>query len=93
MSDNLPNPILPIAYPKKSAMGGTGDWAVTQPEIDYHQCNGCGICVMICPEGAITLDTDDTLRKPIIDFTVCKGCYLCRHECGRNAMDKDRGST
>ncbi|MHA1983500.1 MAG: 4Fe-4S binding protein [Candidatus Hodarchaeales archaeon] len=92
MSEKLPDPILPIAYPKRQASGTTGEWSVSQPEIDYHQCNGCGICVMVCPEGAITLDSEDSVRKPLIDFTVCKGCFLCRHECGRHAMDSDRGS-
>lgn len=89
LTQNLPDPILPIAFPKSQAMGNTGDWAVNQPEIDYHQCNKCGVCVLVCPEGAITLDEDDK-KTPIIDYNVCKGCYLCRHECGRHAMETDK---
>ncbi|MFW9927853.1 MAG: 4Fe-4S binding protein [Candidatus Thorarchaeota archaeon] len=85
----LPDPILPLAYPKHRASGSTGEWAVKQPEIDYHKCNQCGVCYLVCPEGAITLDPEDINRRPIIDYTVCKGCYLCRHECGRHAMENN----
>jgi len=89
MSEKLEKPILPIAYPKKKSMGDTGDWAVKQPEIDYHKCTKCNICVLVCPEGAIKIDQDDEAQFPVIDYSVCKGCYLCRHECGPSAMNRD----
>lgn len=89
MSEELPDPILPIAFPKREAIGPTGEWAVSQPKIDYHLCNSCGICILVCPEGAITLEEVDKERKPKIDYRVCKGCYLCRHECARHAMEEE----
>ena len=87
MTIELADPVLPIAFPKLHASGATGEWAVEQPEIDFHKCNSSGICVLVCQEGAITLDPEDENSLPTIDYTVCKGCYLCRHECSRHAMD------
>ncbi|MHA2363413.1 MAG: 4Fe-4S dicluster domain-containing protein [Candidatus Hodarchaeales archaeon] len=86
-SKDLPDPVLPLGYPKKEASGATGEWAVYQPEIDFHKCNNCGICIMVCPEAAITIDPEDEERTPKIDYRVCKGCFLCRHECARKALD------
>ena len=88
--DELEQPILPLAYPKRQSVGATGDWAVTQPLIDYHKCTKCNICVMVCPEGAITIDKEDEENFPVIDYNVCKGCNLCRHECGPTAMEQNR---
>lgn len=92
MSDleKLANPVLPLAYPKAQSVGATGDWAVNQPVIDYHKCTKCNICVMVCPEGAITLDQEDEQHFPVIDYQVCKGCNVCRHECGPSAMNQEK---
>ena len=89
MIEELPNPVLPLGYPKKEASGSTGDWSTEQPAIDYHKCTNCGICIIVCPESAIVLDPADEERRPKIDYNVCKGCQLCRHECAPHAMDED----
>ena len=54
------------------------------------KCTKCNICVMVCPEGAITIDKEDEENFPVIDYNVCKGCNLCRHECGPTAMEQNR---
>jgi len=51
-------------------------------------CNGCELCLIFCPDAAIT-------RHPsgngfIIDYDYCKGCGLCSAECPRGAMDMTR---
>ena len=47
MSNEMKDPLLPIAFPKYKSVGETGDWAVDQPQIDYHKCTKCNICVMV----------------------------------------------
>lgn len=47
--------------------------AITQNEIDTHACEGCGLCILTCPNGALTLQpiinghsyTSDTSYGPM----------------------------
>jgi len=52
--------------------------------IDEDLCDGCGRCVEICPEGAITLEGG----KAVINEVVCSGCGACIPECPREALDQ-----
>ena len=47
-------------------------------------CDGCGRCVEICPEVAITLEDG----KAVINEIVCSGCGTCVPECPREALDQ-----
>ncbi|MHC1627104.1 MAG: 4Fe-4S binding protein [Methanoculleaceae archaeon] len=70
--------------PGRSRENKTGSWRVFRPETDRERCNRCGICILLCPEGAITPDDDDF---PVIDYDFCKGCGLCAEECPRGAIE------
>lgn len=45
---------------------------ITEIEISPEQCSGCGMCVEICPDGAIELRD----RKAVM---LHDGCFLCGH--------------
>jgi pyruvate formate lyase activating enzyme len=47
------------------------------------KCIGCGKCVEICPENAITLDNDN---GRVIDFTKCNQCLECARNCPSQAI-------
>lgn len=65
----------------------TGSWRVFRPVIDLARCTRCWICFVRCPEGAITLDAEDT---PSVDYEVCKGCLICLEECPPHAITAAR---
>ncbi len=65
----------------------TGDWRVFRPDLDLEKCNGCTLCFVYCPEGAIKLTDKD---RPIIDYDYCKGCGLCIEECPTHALTSVR---
>jgi pyruvate ferredoxin oxidoreductase delta subunit len=60
------------------------NWRLFKPKIDETKCIMCGLCYQYCPEGAITLDDDQT---PFIDMRFCKGCGICANECPQEAIN------
>lgn len=46
------------------------------------RCNGCGLCVAVCPREAIDLIGG----KVAVDGTVCRECGACRRACPREAL-------
>jgi len=52
--------------------------------VDPALCDGCGECVEVCPESAITLDEG----KPVINEVLCTGCGACIPACPRGALDQ-----
>ncbi len=56
----------------------TGAWRLFRPVIDRAACTRCGLCLLRCPDGAITLDQQG---YPVIDYDNCKGCMICLEAC------------
>ncbi|MEE9911786.1 MAG: glycyl-radical enzyme activating protein [Deltaproteobacteria bacterium] len=56
-----------------------------KPQIQWIKtsCIGCGICLDICPEKALTR----THEGVAINRTLCTGCGLCTEECPTTAME------
>ena len=69
-----------------STKGGkfVANWRVFKPDISYDKCIECGICIIYCPEAAITRRKDD---RPEIDYRFCKGCGICANECPQDAIN------
>ncbi len=76
-----------IAARANAFLRKTGDWRVFRPDLDLDKCNGCTLCFVYCPEGAIKLTDKD---RPIIDYDHCKGCGLCIEECPTHALTSVR---
>lgn len=50
--------------------------------VDAVRCTGCGVCVPLCPTGAITLAEG----KARVDETACTGCGACIEPCPEGAI-------
>lgn len=50
--------------------------------IEVNQCNGCGVCVEVCPQGAISL-AEGTAQ---VDSSLCTGCQACVAACPTGAI-------
>lgn len=59
---------------------------VASPQIDSHECTGCGDCVSACPAKAISPG-----RPPDIDLAKCIRCYCCHEVCNFSAATLKRG--
>ena len=75
--------VTSISYPKKGAMGKTGNWRVFRPVLDKTKCVKCLRCWIFCPEGSIKREKDDSVS---IDYDYCKGCGVCASECTVKAI-------
>lgn len=64
----------------------------TKPYIQQGECASCGLCVVHCPTGALTLDSTERAR---IDDALCSGCGECLAHCRSGAIRFrwDSGST
>jgi formate dehydrogenase (NADP+) beta subunit len=52
--------------------------------LSLNVCDGCEVCILMCPDQAITKDPGT--RKASIDLRYCKGCGLCAHLCPKRAI-------
>ena len=52
-------------------------------EIDEEKCNGCGVCVDVCHEGAIALVDG---KAKLVSDTYCDGLGACLPECPTGAI-------
>jgi ferredoxin len=52
---------------------------------DEEKCTQCGVCVSICPAGALTLDK--RTFKILFDDNKCVVCGLCIDACPTTAME------
>ena len=51
-------------------------------KVDADKCIGCGLCHVVCHDGANqAMGFDDLTRKAEVDEERCVGCLLCQHVC------------
>jgi pyruvate ferredoxin oxidoreductase gamma subunit len=65
----------------------TGAWRFVRPVIDRAACTRCRICLLRCPDGALTLDAGG---YPVIDYDNCKGCMICARECPIRCIHEEK---
>ena len=76
-----------IFDPGNAALRHTGTWRVERPIIDLDHCTRCGLCLLRCPDGAVSLDEKG---YPVIDYDHCKGCMICREICPLHAVEVEK---
>ncbi len=54
-------------------------------EVEEDLCKLCGVCVKVCPYGAITMDRKAKIPAKVIE-AACKGCGTCAAECKFEAI-------
>ena len=55
-------------------------------QIDEALCNGCGVCVIPCAEGAIVLEGG---KARVVDEALCDGAGFCIPICPTGALSVD----
>ena len=58
--------------------------------IDEAECSACGICVTVCPTGALEQGVVNGCRVLSIVTSGCTKCALCIEACPEEAIDYDR---
>jgi len=56
----------------------------TVANVDENLCVSCGLCISLCPYGAIDKDDKGIAR---VNDVLCKGCGLCAASCPEKAID------
>ena len=55
------------------------------PKINSEMCKGNGMCVPICPFGALSWK-DGNQKRPVVDTNICMGCGNCSYACPEKAI-------
>ena len=77
-----------IVYaPGNSAARHTGSWRILRPTIELPGCTRCLICLVRCPDAAMTLNHEGF---PVIDYDNCKGCMICYEECPTKCIHEEK---
>jgi ferredoxin len=83
-------------WPAPDASGGPRSPRLAFDADDAHRCNGCGLCVSVCPSRCLRLATDGqgaSLRVMAFELAraSCIGCGVCRDVCPETAIEMSSG--
>jgi ferredoxin len=59
-------------------------------KIKAKKCAACGICVALCPTGAISKKLENKRRLFYFNSSLCNNCNLCKEACPQNAIDFEK---
>ena len=76
-----------VTAPGNSVARHTGSWRFFRPVIQLDDCTRCLVCLVRCPDAAITLDKNG---YPVIDYDNCKGCMICYEECPPKCIREEK---
>lgn len=54
--------------------------------VNEDACRGCGLCVALCPYGALEIRHTEKGRKVHVIEVACKGCGVCASTCYQHAL-------
>jgi NAD-dependent dihydropyrimidine dehydrogenase PreA subunit len=57
-------------------------------QLDASQCNGCGMCVTVCPHAVFAVENR---KAVIVDRDGCMECGACARNCPSEAVTVDSG--
>jgi heterodisulfide reductase subunit A2 len=55
-------------------------------EVDETKCTGCGLCMKVCPCGALNLRENGTGKVATVTAATCQGCGVCGPACPANCI-------
>jgi len=58
-------------------------------KIEEKKCSACGICLALCPTGAISIKLDTDQQLFYFKSSLCTNCFLCKEACPEDAIDFD----
>ena len=61
--------------------------------VDVARCTGCGVCVEVCPTGAVRLVEGGTGCYAEVDEEKCQECGVCVEACPEEAIISQVGPT
>ena len=74
-------------WPAGNTPINVGTYSNIKPVIDTERCNGCLLCWLFCPDGAISVQGKGNGEKVAVDYDLCKSCGICVRECPRKAVE------
>jgi len=54
--------------------------------VDVPNCIGCGVCVNVCPTGALLKKVDDHELTRTINHSLCTNCNVCAEACPQDVI-------
>ena len=61
---------------------------VSSLKIDGELCNGCGICLQVCPHQVLALEDRRAIAR---DLDACMECGACSTNCSQHAVSVHAG--
>ena len=58
--------------------------------VDVPHCVGCGVCVNVCPTGALVKELDDLELTRFINYSLCNNCGVCAEACPQNVISFEK---
>ena len=57
-------------------------------ELDQSKCNGCAVCLTVCPHAVLAMDNG---LAEIVDRDACMECGACMLNCAADALKVEAG--